>query len=240
MSRLVLMGGRERSIIVSPGLDLLAPSPPGQQGVLVVRDSMYITEMCYPSELRAAFYTDAVRAAGYPGANRILHLVLQAGCVSGAAAAAMQRCWADRDEFVDVAVDGVDLNATTDEPTPARYVAIIQDVSFACAAMLPPECLQRYGPAACMAAMRSGGLSPAAGQLFAAPAPDGGGEKVLVPVLVGVLGGVALLAAAVAAVLVLRRRRRRFRHDHHKLELVLATTHAACDEAGCQGETPRE
>ncbi|PNH10401.1 putative serine/threonine-protein kinase [Tetrabaena socialis] len=193
---ITMYGARTKPQGNSPGLDLLAASPPGPRGVWALLNGAIIQRFCFPRALRDDGYKNLVRAEGFPGPNRIRRVVSQEGCDNSTVAPMAQRCWADAGQYVDVALDGIDLDDNYDVQTPTNYVVRVLNVTFMCARVLTDACIAEYSPVGCLiysiGQRQLPSVSGGATAVMAAPPPPeatGGGGSALMPALVGALGG---------------------------------------------------
>ncbi|KAG2499963.1 hypothetical protein HYH03_002248 [Edaphochlamys debaryana] len=213
-----------------PGLDIFAaspaPEPGGREASVVFRNAGLIVAGCWPQYITVAVYEAAERPASVPGKQSVLNETLpQAGCINSTTAPWWNRCYPLRGRALDVAQEAKDSVAS--RPVAANYVLRYVDMDYLCRFLVSDECAREYGPLACNyiesrnfsaspfpLASPSPGPPPAANDPSlqqASPQPPGEGDAepeddVLVPVLCGVLGGVAFLALMAASAFVMYRR----------------------------------
>ncbi|KAG2483549.1 hypothetical protein HYH03_017603 [Edaphochlamys debaryana] len=205
---------RVKNLGVAPGLDLLAPTPVGERGFVVMVGGLLLTRFCYPPEL-------PLQQFGPPQT-----MVSQAGCVNDTSARAQDRCWAGRGSW-----DGMWTGMDEDEPgkrSPNNYDIILNAAGFTCSMVLPLECIQRLGMISCAVFMLTT-LQPSPPSPLLLEAPPGSGDGgeggggdgggggggggdmstgAVVGVALGAAAGLVLLCAAVAVWAWKRRARR--------------------------------
>ncbi|KAG2485601.1 hypothetical protein HYH03_015664 [Edaphochlamys debaryana] len=148
----VINGYRARDNFVSrPGLDFLAPSPPGTVGaVVVVLATLPISDVCYPPELMRLNLGHVARPPTVPGDQRFEVDVPQPGCLDAVAAGPnlTARCWPMLQQLDDYALAGLDADAA-DAPQPNNYVFHLINSPTACRVVLTKECIDSLGPIGC-------------------------------------------------------------------------------------------
>ncbi|KAG2488376.1 hypothetical protein HYH03_013065 [Edaphochlamys debaryana] len=192
--------------------------------MLAAENAAAIMVACYPNPLSAKNLAAVPRPPQYPGAQQYENKAPQTGCVNSTAAPLMSRCWGSLLRVFDMVTWGMDID-TSGRPLPNGYFMSLVNVSGLCRHELTSDCMTQLGPIGCFLlnlkdpALRTPLFEPpqppappGAQQPQNAGAGGGGGDggddgPNLVAILVGTLGGAALLAAlGLGAALLWRRR----------------------------------
>ncbi|KXZ52928.1 hypothetical protein GPECTOR_8g304 [Gonium pectorale] len=232
----VLLRFRAGTLSATPGLDILAPtrqvSDRPALAMLLVQGTTLVHRWCYPPATQAENFKLFVRPEALPGRQNVTLQLSQTGCSNSTDVPLLQRCWASRGLYNDLAMAGADMEANT--PHSNNYLVWLHEAAYICQDVMTDECVKTLGPLGCFYYVNSlrppspapaspeeggpgrggGGLPAPAGLLVPGTDParqsavhgdDGGKQALLLPLLVGVLGGVAAVALALGATALLRR-----------------------------------
>ncbi|KAG2450428.1 hypothetical protein HYH02_004930 [Chlamydomonas schloesseri] len=205
----------------APHLQVLTFSEPGANARLLYgpRAALMISG-CFGPALQLQNVQALPRAAGYPGPQVVQAGLPQPGCVNDTYAPYMKRCWPQISNFEDVTMVGTRPDAASNLQ-PTNYAWVLRNATAVCRALVPPECVAKLGPAACMlmtvrnSSVLATVLEPpqnSTDDAIIRLAPDAGSgdsssTTTLAIVLGCVLGGVGLIAIVVSVAIVMKRRR---------------------------------
>ncbi|KAG2488374.1 hypothetical protein HYH03_013063 [Edaphochlamys debaryana] len=222
---------RKDSIWRAPGADFFMPSKPGTVGAeFIMENGGSVLASCFPPRVAAANLAAVQRPPEFPGAQRYELYTPQTGCVNDLSAPLTQRCWGARMDIEDVVTYGKDVE-TGGVPQPNNYYLHLLNISAFCRYVLKDDCIAALGPLGCMLFFLNNAsalpplfdtpASPPLSELPSAltagaptPSDEGGGggdddTARLVGILVGTIGGAAVLAGVAAAAGLWHRRRQR-------------------------------
>ncbi|KAG2488375.1 hypothetical protein HYH03_013064 [Edaphochlamys debaryana] len=220
LTHLVVADFRKDGGLRSPGADLLARSKPGTVGAaLMLEEGAVITAFCYPAEYMAANFASVPRPAAFSGSQRFEVNPPRPGCDPNPEAPLLHRCWTNWVNVIDLVAAGVDLDSQG-LPLPARYALILRSTATFCPTELSDDCVAALGPIGCKLRPRFGSFVPSPprpgttlGAAQNAPGKSGGAAggdsgSTLMPILIGALGGFALVAVIAVVAFVAWRRGR--------------------------------
>ncbi|KAG2501095.1 hypothetical protein HYH03_000913 [Edaphochlamys debaryana] len=166
----------------TPGIDLLAPSPPGTQGAMLYTANVTgIVEFSYPAQITTANFAGVVRPPVIPGVQRYRLAMPQDGCTNDSSTLT-NRCWQ-----VLHAIDDMGFFAAsgdiTGKPQWDGYFLHVVDSWCPLRKELSMDCVLSLGPIGCnLFAFNNYSLPPLlvlpppAPPLAASPPPGAGGS----------------------------------------------------------------
>lgn len=175
----------------SPGVDLLADSPPTPAGEtapsVLLQYSNTVYAVCLSLQLEAASLFSLERPAAYPGNHSYISIPQPPkgpSCTNSTAVAVRERCYASRAMLLDVAITTRTTDAFGTSRT-SNYDMRALDVWMVCVTRWPDDCVSLYGFDRCYA-MYPVRLPPP--EALSAASSSGGGVELEV-LLPAVLGG---------------------------------------------------
>ncbi|GIL71064.1 hypothetical protein Vretifemale_1489, partial [Volvox reticuliferus] len=207
----VVQNFRETPLGQSPGFDIVASSLTEAGALIMMQDAILMLRICVPRNIQGEIMSSIPRPANLPGTQNSTS-VSQAGCINtnSSTVPPVSRCWPDLGIYLDVAVQGFDIDAFG-RATATRYALYMLRVPYLCERQMTEDCVSQLGPLGCylfmfprtpMAAPSGSLPSPSPGQGFLVSVEKSSNTRT--PVVAGVVAGVVSVALVAAVVVVVR------------------------------------
>ncbi|KAG2454166.1 hypothetical protein HYH02_001201 [Chlamydomonas schloesseri] len=173
-SGVVIINFREDPIFMSPGLDTLGATSPGDRALLHMKNAAFVNLACLPDPYFSRATTTAPRPLpAPPGPQTYTPLLPAAGCntttpVTSPAAIpedVVSFCWPAVTTYLDVFTVGVDMDWSmlgAAKPVLTGYLLWLQNATMYCGRPLPLECVDSLTPVGCYYKTNPRGNSSAA------------------------------------------------------------------------------
>ncbi|GIM15092.1 hypothetical protein Vretimale_17849 [Volvox reticuliferus] len=105
--------------------------------------------ICVPRNMQGEIMSSIPRPANLPGTQNSTS-VSQAGCINtnNSTVPPVSRCWPDLGIYLDVAVQGFDIDAFG-RATATRYTLYMLRVPYLCERQMTEDCVSQLGPLGC-------------------------------------------------------------------------------------------
>ncbi|KAG2487730.1 hypothetical protein HYH03_013729 [Edaphochlamys debaryana] len=152
---LVVESPQGDSALRAPSLQILATTPPGETGALVMGpNAAMLLAVCFPATVQSTNMAITARAPPDGKPQNFTSPHPWPNCVNSTSAPAAQRCYPLVSRAYDLTVAGM-TNAVLGSPgtlSPTNYNWAMNDTFYFCRFTVPMDCIQRDGPIACMLA----------------------------------------------------------------------------------------